>query len=235
MIGVGRANILDTYLSPEQYTGTDIRYLSHTTREKEDSRLSHLIVHEGNFSYAQNRAKNVREMYAMYHFEYGRYYNWHFLQGRLNLKAGGMVNVHAGTLYNPRNSNNPAQAKAAISIAPSAIVSYRFDIAGKPLSARYEVCAPLLGLMFSPNYGQSYYEIFARGNYERNVVVTHPVNAPSLRHMLTADFSLWKTTFRMGYLGDYRQAKVNNLKYHTYSHALVIGVVKKFKLTHIRP
>ena len=53
--------------------------------------------------------------------------------------------------------------------------------------------------------------------------------------MLTLDFTLGKTTLRVGYLGDFRQAKVNNLKYHTYSNMFLIGFVRTFKLTHIIP
>ena len=90
-------------------------------------------------------------------------------------------------------------------------------------------------MMFSPNYGQSYYEIFSRGDYDHNIVCTYLGNAPALKQLLTLDFTLWKTTFRVGYLGDYQQANVNNLKYHSYSNSLVIGLVKKFTLTHLLP
>ena len=38
-----------------------------------------------------------------------------------------------------------------------------------------------------------------------------------------------------GYLGDFRQARVNGLKYHTYSNMLLIGFVRSFKLTKIIP
>ncbi|KGF32850.1 hypothetical protein HMPREF2137_12630 [Hoylesella buccalis DNF00853] len=235
MIGWGYVDMLDTYLSPERYKGWQVNYLSHTTHEREDRCISTLSVHKGSFAHADNRAGNANEMQAMYHFAYAWHYNWHFLNRRLNIKAGGMLNTHLGMLYNARNSNNPMQAKVGLNVAPSVMASYRFSIKNKPLTVRYEADAPLLGMMFSPNYGQSYYEIFSEGNYDHNVVVTHPINALSLRQMLTLDFSLYKTTFRIGYLGDYQQAHVNHLRYHTYSHVLVLGLVKKFSLNHLRP
>lgn len=235
MIGWGYVDMLDTYLSPERYKGWQVNYLSHTTHEREDHRISTLSVHQGSFAHADNRAGNANEMQAMYHFAYAWHYNWHFMNRHLNVKAGGMLNTHLGMLYNTRNSNNPIQAKVGLNVAPSVMASYRFSIKNKPLTVRYEADAPLLGMMFSPNYGQSYYEIFSEGNYDHNVVVTHPINALSLRQMLTLDFSLYKTTFRIGYLGDYQQAHVNQLKYHNYSHVLVLGLVKKFALNHLRP
>ena len=235
MIGWGYVDMLDTYLSPERYKGWQVNYLSHTMHEREDRRISTLSVHQGSFAHADNRAGTANEMQAMYHFAYAWHYNWHLLNRRLNVKAGGMLNTHLGMLYNTRNSNNPMQAKVGLNVALSVMESYRFSIKNKPLTVRYEADAPLLGMMFSPNYGQSYYEIFSEGNYDHNVVVTHPVNALSLRQMLTLDFSLYKTTFRIGYLGDYQQAHVNHLRYHTYSHVLVLGLVKKFTLNHLRP
>ena len=302
MIGWGYVDMLDTYLSPERYKGWQVNYLSHTTHEREDRRISTLSVQQGSFAHADNRSGNANEMQAMYHFAYAWHYNWHFLNQRLNVKAGGMLNTHLGMLYNARNSNNPMQAKVGLNVAPSVMASYRFSIKNKPLTVRYEADAPLLGMMFSPNYGQSYYEIFSEGNYDHNIVVTHPVNALSLRQMLTLDFSLYKTTFRIGYLGNYQQADapllgmmfspnygqsyyeifsegnydhnivvthpvnalslrqmltldfslykttfrigylgnyqqahVNHLRYHTYSHVLVLGLVKKFSLNHLRP
>jgi hypothetical protein len=53
--------------------------------------------------------------------------------------------------------------------------------------------------------------------------------------MLTLDFRLLKTTFRLGYMGDFQQSRVNDLKTHVYTHAVVIGVVKHFKILNIRP
>ncbi|MCH4146854.1 MAG: DUF3316 domain-containing protein [Prevotella sp.] len=234
MMGIGSTNILDTYLSPEKYQGTELRYISQTFREKKGNRLYREIIHQGSVSYADNRSGDGGEMAGMYNFQYG----WHWLifsNEKFTVGAGGNIDANLGFIYNTRNSNNPAQARAYLNITPAIEAAYRFNIKNSPHTLRYELSVPLLGVMFSPNYGQSYYEIFSKGNYDHNVVPTWIGNAPSLRQMLTFDFTLWKTTFRIGYMGDYQQARVNNLKNHIYTHALVIGVVRKFSLIKMRP
>lgn len=235
MIGIGAVNILDTYLSPEKYRGTELRYISHTLRERRDSRWSRLIVHQGNMSYSDNRSGNGGEIAGAYTFSYGVHYNRNFFDGSLNIKAGAQADVNVGFLYNTRNSNNPAQARLSLNISPSAAATYRFRLWQHNYSLRYELSVPLIGMMFSPNYGQSYYEIFSRGNYDHNIVPTTFGSTPSLRQMLTFDFSLGRTTLRLGYMGDFQQARVNNLKYHSYSNMLLIGIVRQFNITKIVP
>ena len=134
-----------------------------------------------------------------------------------------------------RNGNNPAQAYLNVNLSPSASAAYAFRLWGKPFQVRYEVQAPLAGLMFAPNFGQSYYEIFSKGDYDHNIVPTTLVSTPSLRQMLTLDFTLHHTTLRLGYLGDFQQACVNGLKYHTWSNLLVVGIVRKFSISKIIP
>lgn len=235
MIGVGGVQILDTYLSPEEYSGTELRYISHTIRQREGSRWNRVIIHQGGFSSSSNRSDNGDYVASAYQFSYGLQYNWSLLGGRMNVRAGGQADVYAGFLYNTRNGNNPAQARLSLNVSPSAAVAYRFRLFGIPFNAQYEASAPLLGVMFSPNYGQSYYEIFTQGNYDHNVVPTTIGSTPSLRNMLTLDFTLHRTAFRLGWIGDFRQAKVNNLKYHEYSNMFTIGIVRHFKLTKIIP
>lgn len=235
MVGIGGTNILDTYLSAEKYHGTEIRYLSHTTRSTRVRNFTQILIHQGDLSLSGNRADNNDEMAGMYNFQYAWRYNRNFLGSRLHVEAGAGIDFNLGFIYNLRNGNNPAQAKASLNIAPSAAVAYDFNISRHKFQVRYEVMAPLAGLMFSPNYGQSYYEIFNKGDYDHNIVPTTFVSAPSLRHMVSLDFPLWHTWFRIGYLGDFQQAKVNNLKYHTYSNMFMIGVVRHFSIIKNRP
>ncbi len=237
MLGMGAVNTLDTYLSPEEYTGTELRYISHSVREN-GTKLSRELVHQAQILSVRNRRENNNELGVFYNFQYNWQYalgQWNVGEGELHLKAGGGVDTRLGFLYNMRNSNNPAQAYAQVNIAPNAVAAYRFRLRNLPFQLRYEVQVPLLGLAFSPNYGQSYYEIFTRDNYDHNLVVTTPASAPSLRQLLTLDFTVRHTTFRIGYLGDYQQAKINQLRQHVWSNLFVFGIVRKFSINKFIP
>lgn len=242
MIGWGTTNLLDTYLSPEEYTGLDLRYISHTLRQREGSHMIYELIHQGNIAYVNNRAKNGREIAGNYNFQCGLHYlcgAWKLGRNELQLEAGGNAELNLGFLYNTRNSNNPAQAHAFLNLLPVAALTYNFQnpfcsSEFRDFRLRYEVGMPLVGVMFSPNYGQSYYELFSKGNYDHNIVPTYIGNTPSLRHFLTLDIPLWRATLRIGYQGEYLQAHVNKIKYHTYTHTLLLGVTKTFKLTHVR-
>ena len=235
MLGVGYTDILDTYLSPEKYRGTDLRFLSHTRREKDSTCLVHQLLHEGCIATADNRSGNGGEIGGGYTFAYSLLRKWQMPVGscHLRLLAGGTAELSVGFLYNTRGSNNPAQARLALQLKPTVAADFDFRLFRRqqqPFTLHYEASAPLCGLMFSPNYEQSYYEIFSRGNYDHNCVPTTIASTPSLRQMLTLDFRALHTTWRIGYLGDWRQASVNNLKQHTYTHALVFGIVRRFRI-----
>lgn len=234
-IGIGHTDILDTYISQEKATGPELRYIytseSRKLKSNEQqaggglSHVSHSITHQIFVSCSDTRGNDYSMLSGMYNLKFGWHYNWDFTfsSQSLNLKAGGLADGTLGFLYNTRNSNNPAQARASLSIDPSVIATWSFKIKNRPFAMHYEVAMPLAGIAFSPNYGQSYYEIFSRGNYDHNVVFTSPFSGTQLHQLLAFDFRLWRTTFTIGYLGDIRQMDANNLKYHQYTHSILIG------------
>lgn len=231
MLGIGSTNILDTYLSQEKFSGIGFSYLNMTERESPNSQWSTILQQEINFSSTNDRSDKANELQGDYSFFWGKYYNWFLLNQRLKIQAGGLVNANIGFIYNTVNSNNPAQARLSAQLMPSGIATYHFTLWEKHFALRYELDLPLVGIMFSPNYGQSYYEIFSQGNYDHNIVPTTFVCAPEWRHMLTFDAAISsKFTLRIGYLGNMQQSKVNGLRQHIYTHRLLIGFTRRFSL-----
>ncbi len=249
MIGFGPTKVLDTYLSAEHFSGTGMTYLSHTERRKhpadsmqnasspclcDDNRLTTIIQHEANLSSVKDRADNKSELEGAYNIYWGKLYGWNLFHNRLTLQAGGMVNATLGFIYNTSNGNNPAQARAALNIMPTAVATYRFQLGRIPLTARYELALPLCGIRFSPNYGQSYYEIFSRGNYDHNAVPTTFISAPEWRQLITIDARLSKRfTLRLGYLGNMQQHHVNDIRQHVYTHRIILGFTRNFSITRL--
>ena len=230
LVGAGISRQQDTYLSPLDYRGPQLSFLRetlHLTR-RAGGRLSFQSFLQGALSYTENRPSTACDWGGRLGYDAGWHYHWHLAHG-LQLMAGGMVGTDIGFLYNDRNRNNPAQARLNADVSASAALRYTLHLRRLPLVLRYQARLPLAGLMFSPAYGQSYYEI-SQGSRDHNVVPTCPVNALSLWQTVAIDIPMRRYTLRLVYLDDIRQSHVNHIKVHDISRQLMVGVVRHFRL-----
>jgi len=233
MIGAGHNNTFETYLSPLEYEGPEVRFAYETMRMTRlmDGNVSAQNLLQLHASYTENISQTNHTYGGLVNWSYALHYQFRPAKG-LKILFGPMLDLNAGVVYNRRNSNNPAQAKAYGGLGASGMLIWKFRIRNYPMTVRYQANLPLLGVMFSPEFGESYYEIFSLGNGGQNVVFTSLHNNPSLRQLLTLDFPVGNTVMRVGYVCDLQQAKANNLKSHTYSHDFMIGVVRNLYLFH---
>ena len=230
--GIGYSNIFDEYLSPQEYKGVDFRIARETMRlSKFNPNVSVQNVFQANISYTHNRADNNNTFAGLVNWNYGLHYQFH-LTDNFKLLAGGLANINGGFIYNLHNGNNPASARAYIDLDVSGMAIWTLMIKEKPVKLRYQLNVPLVGAMFSPHYGQSYYEIFSLGNKGGVIRFTSPHNHPSLRQMVSFDFPVGKSQLRLSYLCDIQQAKVNKIKSHSYSHVFMVGFVKEIYRIH---
>lgn len=229
LYGIGTTNVFDTYLSPQEYTGIDFRVSRESMRMIRwmNGRLSLQSFFQGDVGYTHNKVDNNNAFSALANWNYGLHY--HFpVTSNFKLLAGGLADLNGGFVYNLRNTNNPASARAYINLDASGMAIWNLRIKRRPFTLRYQVNLPLMGVMFSPHYGQSYYEIFSLGNSSGVVRFTSLHNQPSLRQMLTADFMLCRRArMRLAYVCDTQQSKVNDIRTHTYSHVFMVGFVKE--------
>lgn len=89
----------------------------------------------------------------MYQLQAGALRRWQWTAPRLTLLAGAVIDGTIGGSYDTRNTNNPAQARLALALAPTARLSWKCGSPRHPMTLHYQVAIPLIGMAFSPNYG----------------------------------------------------------------------------------
>lgn len=229
--GVGFTNVYDTYLSPVEYKGVEFRLMRESIRltQLADGKLSLQSLFQVHVAYTKNDVETGSCLSGLVNWNYALHYQFRIGE-HLKLLAGGAGEINGGFIYNMRNSNNPASAKAYLNLAASGMAIYNFRIKKYPMTLRYQCNLPLLGVMFSPDHHQSYYEIFTLGHANKVVRFTSLHNQPSLRQMVSLDFPIRYSKMRVSYVCDLQQSHLNGLRTHTYSYAFLIGFVKTYYL-----
>lgn len=229
LIGAGSYNIKDSYLSDLKYTGWGLRVMNERmkTTRLADYNISRQQIINVDVSSTHNPAENTNDFAGFVDYTLGYHYRFSVLPG-LKLLAGTSVHFMGGFIYNTRNSNNPASAKVDLDLNLSAMALYNLRIKEYPLTFRYQVEMPFAGTLFSPHYGQSYFEIFNQGNASGIVQFSSFHNKLALKNYITADFPVCNFTVRAGYLNSSYRLDINNIKSHFISHSFMIGIVKEF-------
>ena len=223
VFGLGKANVYDTYLSPLNYSGDSYSLMEEYMKMTKllggniaEQQLFHI-----DFSSTQNKAGNSINYTGLMEYNYGLFYRFTPISN-LNIFAGSQANGLAGFVYNVRNSNNPVTAKAHLSLTLSGAASYNFKIKSQPVRLRYQISSPFAGLMFSPQYGQSYYEI-SLGDEGQLIYFSSYHNHLSLRNSFSIEIPLRFMTLRAMYVHSIYETFINNIDTRIHNNSLMIG------------
>lgn len=227
LLGIGKTSIYDTYLSNLEYKGTTVGLLHEQIRMtgilKGNVSAQHLF--NLNFSWTDNEAETASDYSGFIDYAYGLHYRFRPAKN-LQLFAGAQANGILGFIYNSRNGNNPATAKAHLNLNLSGIATYRFQVYSQPINLRYQVNAPFLGIMFSPHYGQSYYEI-SLGDDDHLVHFASYHNQVILRNSLSLEIPLDFITLRLMYVNSIYETRVNEIDTRIHNNSFMIGFSKE--------
>ena len=227
--GVTYMNNLDTYLSGYNHTGNGLYYSHENFRNAKtgDYRWKYQTLLTANIG--TTTLHENTELSGMLNYSWSGYHPFS-INKQLQLLAGAQIQASGGALYIPTNGNNLVSAKLRTALAASGMAIYHIPAKRGDYILRCQLDIPLAGVMFAPEFGQSYYEIFGLGHYEKTITFSHPFNTPSLRTTLSADLPIaWRnksTTIRLSYVADIFQSRVNDIRTHLYTHAFTIGFVK---------
>lgn len=236
MFGLSNVAQWDTYLSNERYHGGGLTAISQISRPTHwfDRRLYVHHLTQGNLALAEPRSEKHKSISGFFHWQVAWLY--HFLDeskwqtapaNRYDGAFGLGLQSRLGFVYNTLGGNNPASARAAINIFASGQMRRYFSLWKKSFAATLQADIPLTGLFFSPDYGQSYYEILSLGHYSHNVCVANPFKALQANLLLTLDWRIKaNASLRVGCQGQYMQSNANGLKTQDFYHNILVGFVR---------
>ncbi|MEN9919914.1 MAG: hypothetical protein RL662_2350 [Bacteroidota bacterium] len=223
LMGIGNSNIYDTYLSPLKYTGTSLRLMNERMKKTSwfNNQFTNQRLIDVEMAFVDSPAGNSRQYSVLGNYNWGGHYNL-IKTDRFRFSIGSLWSITGGVVYNQRNSNNPASARAYSNIHLSAIAFYNW----KSITFRGQIDTPIAGVLFSPKYGQTYYEISLDNSIKIfNIASLH--NQRGLKSYFTADIPISKISLRLGYLGTFYQTKIHYLHTHNYASSFVIGLVSE--------
>lgn len=222
MHGVSLLNTLDTYLSGYNHKGAGYHIQHGTLRRAHTGSYNWIFQTRTDATLGIATQHNNSQFVFMASRRWSGYHPF-AINGNLKILAGAQIRAEGGALYTPAYSNNPVSAKIGATVDASVMAVYTLPIGEKEYRARYTMDLPLIGAMFAPEYGQSYYEIFGLGHTKGTVHLSTPFNAPSMTHSFAIDIPTRKSTLRIAYIADIYQSNINSLRTHIYTHSFLVG------------
>ena len=219
----GSSHLRDTYLTPLAYSGwtVGLDYERFQAMKHDPERW----IMRLQASVSGGATENPSRTSTMWDIEFSP--SWAMMrrwrpQPGLTVAVGGIARANIGALYLSHNSNNPASAKAALTVGATAMATYSFTLGRLPVTLRYQPSLSLIGAFFAPEYDQLYYEIYL-GNHSGICHAAWPGNFFRLNNLLTADWRFGSNYLRLGYRLEVFSSKAAGIVSRRVEHSFVIG------------
>jgi hypothetical protein len=230
-ISLTAVDLLDPYLSPLVYTGVGLGY-QHTERRffnAENPTLSMESKLSALAAMTQNPQFTSATSYLGANYSWGTHYHFRPIKD-LQVLAGGTADADFGFKSNSRNVNNPVNLDMAVNINLSAEARYDFHIKRKTLRLSYRFDTPLLGCMYVPLSGASYYEMFELGNLNNAFHVSSLHNKLGSATKLMLDVPFRHSTWRFGINTLKLRYEANDIFFKQNRYNFVIGWMYDFHI-----
>ncbi len=223
-VEIGAARNFNTYLSPIRHTGTHMGVYGQWGRAIgfDPERWFGM----GSARYGMDFCQNPQGTSSMTNIDLtGDWALYRKLRPLPGLVAafGAGAELDAGLLYLPRNSNNPVAARVSLSLTLNAYGAYDLRIGRLPVRIIDQVSLPSLSVFFSPQYGESYYEIYL-GDHSGLARCGWWGNHFAIANTLAAEFSVFSVRWRLSYRFDLRSSYVSHINTRLVSHSIGIGI-----------
>ena len=222
--GLSVLSLTDPYLSPLTYTGTGIQF-GHESRRcwsETNTRLSIQSKLDFEVGLLLNPAQNSNMTYMAVAYSEGLHYKFNPTNG-LTFMAGSSLDIGFGYKDVARNVNNPGNVDLATNLNLSGIAMYDIQLKRRTLRLQLSVETPLIGWMYVPLAGASYYEMFRLGNLSGISHFSSVFNRRGINPRLTVDIPFKRSVWRVGLGYQKLQYTANDMVFDRTETSLIIG------------
>ncbi|MDE6576612.1 MAG: DUF3316 domain-containing protein [Muribaculaceae bacterium] len=222
---IGRTNVLATYLSPLHYTGAHYGATGEWSKALPFNPEKMLMHFDGGIEFCSllNPAHTARMVGMTGDFRWGMSWRTN-IPWNMMLTLGGTVGIDGGAYYLMRNSNNPVQAMASAGLGLRASLARPFRLGKLYFLVRDVVSLPSLSVFFSPQYGETYYEIYL-GNHKGLAHAGWWGNNFRIDNRLSLTIDFGRTALTLGYRFKADTQWSDHLNTKIFTHSFMIGVI----------
>ncbi|NCA79373.1 MAG: DUF3316 domain-containing protein [Sphingobacteriia bacterium] len=220
----------DAYLSNLEYKGWGVQWEAfHCNLYKNNDKLSWQNKNTFFFASTNNPPYSANIMNLNITLAFGTHY--HFKpDSHFSILVGGFWDIDGGLKYHNRNINNIASADLSTNLSASAMFRYHLITEKLQMAFEYDLQTPVIGCMFVPEMGVSYYEYYLFQNLHNAIHFSSFHNKLGLKGNLSIDFIFKKFTFRAGFTHNNLIWYANNLYFKKEQYMFTIGTVVNMTL-----
>lgn len=222
--GLSTLRFIDPYLSPLTYNGNGFNF-NHESRRFLSLNTTNISLQNKYYlvaGIAYNPAKTSSMLYFGANYSWGMHYHFRPFKG-LQLLAGSSWDVDFGFKNVVRNINNPVNLDIATNFNLSGLARYDIYLHRKTLRLQLAIETPILGWMFVPSAGASYYEMFQLGNSSNISHFSSIFNKRGINPKLTIDVPFNRSIWEFGISYQELKYTANQLVFERNEFKLLVG------------
>jgi hypothetical protein len=223
-VGFSTISMTDPYLSPTNYSGIGLNY-SHEDRRffnPENTTLSmqdKLVLSSG---LMLNPIGNSALTYLGFNYGWGINYSFR-LRKDIRVLGGGLWDVDFGFKYMARNINNPANVDLATNLNLTGLLQYDIQTRRRTMKLEMALQSPILGCMYVPLGGASYYDMFELGSFTSAIHASTLFNKRGLLQTYAISIPFNQVVWRFGLRFNNLIYKANDMVFTKNEYSLLIG------------
>jgi hypothetical protein len=241
-LGVGSTYLYDDYLSPLPHEGTSLLFSSGSNKPLKWGLPDSVDISFDNSEWIREFNVSINAVQGLSSAGSSMQHGNLDLRGSLirqilhrsdwSASAGTYMSFGGGGRYFSYNSNNPGSIDIYIDLGLTVLADYKFNLWEKSLKLTYQGSLALSGIAFSPEYAESYYEIFYLGNKKNILKYTNPFNNQHWRQQLSLDIPLShrKSSLRLNLRNDGHVSLLNNIRTRVLSTHFSVGYIRYFNI-----